>query len=554
MKHILYILTCTSLFLTFPFALQAQGLPQGYFRIPMDGDIALSATFAECRMNHFHAGLDMRTGGETGRAVYATADGYVSRVSVSPWGGGKILYITHPNGYTSVYMHLSCFVGAIGKAVLAEQYARQSYSIDKRFASGELPVTKGQLVARSGNSGGSAGPHLHFELRETATNRTVNPLLFGLPYRDNIRPVIQGVKVYPVGGQAVDAVQGTTVNVGGPFYIGVYATDAAEGSTPKNGPDRVEVYIDGNLFFKYTTVGFVVDSGRMVNAMLDFPHFARTRQTYIITRGLPGAAGEWVPVRQGNGIVDFNGCTQRSVKVKAYDVKGNCAERRFTVHLDTTLPLPGLIAQLRPNAKYKKPFVMDGSNFRTTVPAYSLYADDHIHTATERYTHYISPVCTVEPTINHLPPQRSITVSIRKTSSANISPQKITIVHIGNGNKLNAYKTTYADGWYTATPREFGRFVLMADVEDPAVKAVNFSDSRPLKSLMLKVKITDNLAGVETINCYLNGKWILGEYDGKTATVSINVDGSLRSGNNELVVEASDGVGNTARKTWTITR
>ena len=133
----------------------SQKLPQGYFRNPMDHDIGLSATFAEFRANHFHGGLDMRTGGATGKAVYAAADGYVAKVSISPWGGGKILYIKHPNGYTTVYMHLDGFAGEIGKAVLKEQYAKQSYSITKLFAPNELPVKKGQLVARSGNTGGS---------------------------------------------------------------------------------------------------------------------------------------------------------------------------------------------------------------------------------------------------------------------------------------------------------------------------------------------------------------------------------------------------------------
>ena len=131
----------------------AQELPKGYFRNPMDHDIGLSATFAEFRANHFHGGLDMRTGGAIGKAVYAAADGYVAKVSISPWGGGKILYIKHPNGYTSVYMHLDSYAGAIGREVLKEQYARQSYSIAKLFAPDELPVKKGQLVAYSGNTG-----------------------------------------------------------------------------------------------------------------------------------------------------------------------------------------------------------------------------------------------------------------------------------------------------------------------------------------------------------------------------------------------------------------
>ena len=132
MKRLLILLACASLTLnSYLLTLNCQELPQGYFRNPLDGQIGLSATFAEFRANHFHGGLDMRTGGAIGKPVYAAADGYVARVSISPWGGGKILYIKHPNGFTTVYMHLDSYAGAIGKAVLKEHYDKHSYSISK---------------------------------------------------------------------------------------------------------------------------------------------------------------------------------------------------------------------------------------------------------------------------------------------------------------------------------------------------------------------------------------------------------------------------------------
>ena len=141
MKQLVKILACVSLTLnSYLITLNCQELPQDYFRNPLNSSIGLSATFAEFRAGHFHAGIDMRTGGAVDQPVYAVADGYVARVSISPWGGGKILYIKHPNGYTSVYMHLNGYAGAIGKAVLKEHYAQQSYSISKIFAPGELPV------------------------------------------------------------------------------------------------------------------------------------------------------------------------------------------------------------------------------------------------------------------------------------------------------------------------------------------------------------------------------------------------------------------------------
>ena len=538
---------------------QSQELPQGYFRNPMDHEIGLSATFAEFRTGHFHSGLDMRTGGAVGKPVYAAADGYVARVSISPWGGGKILYIKHPNGYTSVYMHLNGYAGAIGKAVLREHYAQKSYSISKVFGPNELPVKKGQLVAYSGNTGGSGGPHLHFEIRRGGAadlhthSTTINPLLFGLPYTDNIKPIIRGLRIYPEGGEGgYEVGKDNTVSVNGPFYLGIYATDAAEGSTAKNGVDHVEVYLDGTLFFLYTTEAVPIDSSRMVNALLDYPLFARTRQAYLLTRALPGAEGPWVPVRMGDGIFRLKAGSTHHIGVKVYDIVGNCAERVITVTVNrntqntpsnqnnqNTLPI-----------SYSQPFDHQQSSFNIHLSPFTLYADDRLRCEAEGQT------VTIQPTVNDIPPHQYYTLSL-KGSLPGVPTDKTVVVSVtrkAGSLKHSAYKTTHADGWHTAQVREWGEFTLAADTTAPSVRPANFKDQAPLKGNTLKVKISDDLSGVETYHCYLNGQWILGEYDGKTATISIDASGKLKSGANRLRVTVTDGAGNTTDKTWTVTK
>ena len=536
----------------------AQELPQGYFRIPLDGDIGLSATFAEFRSHHFHAGLDMRTGGAVDRPVYAAADGYVAKVSISPWGGGKILYIKHPNGYTTVYMHLNSFVGALGEAVLREQYAQQSYSISKLFGPNEFPVKKGQLVARSGNTGGSGGPHLHFEVRQGGeadlhTHATLfDPLLFGLPYRDSIKPTIRGLRIYPQGGEAFEVGKENLVTVNGPFHLGIYATDAAEGSTAKNGVDRVEVYLDGSLFFMYTTEMLPVDSSRMVNAIIDFQHYTRTRQAYLLTRALPGAEGPWVPVRMGDGIFRLQPGSTHRIGVKVYDIKENCTERTITVTASqkthdnqNILNAPNTLA-----AKYDLPFYFQLSSFNFQLKPYTLYADDLLRCEAEGQT------VTIQPTANNIPPHQHYTLSI-KGALPGVPADKTVVVlmtHKPGSAKYSAYKTTHSNGFHTAQVRDWGEFTLAADTTAPTVHPVNFIEGKPLKTNILKVKIGDNLAGVETYHCYLNGSWILAEYDGKSATLFIDARGKLKSGTNRLRVTVTDGTGNTADKTWNLTK
>ncbi len=560
MKHILTILF-TFHFSLFTFNLAAQPLPQDYFRNPMAHDIGLSATFAELRAGHFHAGLDMRTGGAVDQPVYAAADGYVAKVSISPWGGGKILYIKHPNGYTTVYMHLNGYAGAIGKAVLREQYAKRSYSISKLFAPDELPVKQGDLVAYSGNTGGSGGPHLHFEIRrggasDLHTHATIfNPLHFGIPYKDNIKPVIRGLRLYPEGGEPYEVPADGNVTVNGPFHLGIYATDAAEGSTAKNGIDHMDVYLDGTLFFRYTTELLPVDSSRMVNALVDYPHLARTRQAYLLTRGLPGAEGPWVPSRMGDGIFRLKAGSTHHIGVKVYDIKGNSAERTLTVRMsEGGTRNDANNSDLRPPTsdlvKYNQPFHFQLSNFNFQLKPHTLYADDRLAINGSGQT------VTIRPTLNDIPPHQAYSLGI-KGSLPGVPADKTVIVLVTRkpgSTKLSAYKTTHADGMHTAQVRDWGEFTFAADTVAPRISPVNFKELAPFKDTTLKVKITDNLAGVETYHCYLNGEWILGEYDGKTATVAINVRGKLKSGANKLRVTVTDGTGNTTDLTWNITK
>ena len=558
MKRIVKILACASLVFYSQIAvLRAQELPQGCFRNPLGIDIGLSATFAEFRSHHFHAGLDMRTGGAEGLAVHAAADGYVAKVSISPWGGGKILYIKHPNGYTTVYMHLSSYAGAIGKAVLREQYARQSYSITKLFAPGELPVRQGQVVAYSGNSGSSGGPHLHFEVRRGGNTdlhthaTTINPLLFGLPYRDNIKPTIRGVRIYPEGSEPVDVGKSNTVNVSGPFHLGVYATDAAEGSTAKNGPDRIEVLLDGTPFFTYTTEQFPLDSSRSVDALLDWPLYSRTRQPYLLTRALPGAEGPWVPLRMGDGVFRLRPGTTHHIGIQVLDIKGNADERVITVNVDeaaagnSSRKAEGGMA-----AAYDKPFSYRQASFAIQLPAHTLYADDRLAISAEGRTLCISP------TVHNIPPRNAYTITLQG-SLPGVPTDKTVVVHVDRrpgSAKQSACKTTHSDGSHTAQVREWGEFTLAADTTAPTVRPVNFSESKPFKANTIKLKIGDNLSGVDTYHCYLNGSWILAEYDGKTATLSINAQGKLKTGQNRLRVEVTDGAGNRTDLTWRLTR
>ena len=226
--------------------------PKDYFRSPLDVPLHLAGNFGELRNNHFHAGIDIKTGGVEGKKVYASADGYVSRIKVEHKGYGKIVYIDHPNGFTTTYAHLKSFSEKLDSLVKKEQYLHESFPINWYPDSGLIPIKKGELIALSGNTGGSGGPHLHYEIRETESEHALNVLLFGMPIKDNIKPIIKGIRIYPLSDNATVNGQlkpiyfnatsnginysiGSTPSVSNKIGFGIEALDKINGSSNRCG-------------------------------------------------------------------------------------------------------------------------------------------------------------------------------------------------------------------------------------------------------------------------------------------------------------------------------
>jgi hypothetical protein len=373
-------------------------------------------------------------------------------------------------------------------------------------------------------------------------------LLFGLRYSDNIKPIIRGIRIYPTEGEAFNIAKQEEIEVAGPFYLGVYATDAAEGSTLRNGVDKVEIFVDGKLFFKYITNRFPLDSSRISNALIDYPYYVRTREAYLLTRSLPGAQGEWIPVRQGNGILRFAEGTTHSIRVRVSDIKGNLDEHTLNIKMLASIASdkPSTDERNTYPVVYNKPLKINGTELKLTFPAHTLYDNDRLHIVTSASSLYRSPVCTIKPCTVDLPPNEWYTLSVKATSPSD----KAVIARI-DGRRPTAYKTTREGDWFTASVRDFGQFALMVDHEAPRISPVNFREGKNIKTNTLRVKISDNLSGIETYNCYLNGQWILAEYDGKSATLTIDAHGAIKKGV-KLRVAVVDAVGNTADVTFTI--
>ena len=249
--------------------------PQDVFQSPLEIPLILAGTFGELRSNHFHSGIDIKTQQREGLPVLSIADGTITRIKVALWGYGKVLYVAHPNGYTSVYGHLQKFAPEIEEYVKKVQYAKQSYEVEIFPDYGELKVSKGNVIAYSGNTGGSAGPHLHFEIRSSVSEKPTNPLLYGYEVRDATPPTLLGLFGYPLSdgalvNQSREKVQlnysrqpdGTfladKVTATGTIGFGINTFDRQDMAANKNGVYAVKQTINGRVYseFDFETFSF----------------------------------------------------------------------------------------------------------------------------------------------------------------------------------------------------------------------------------------------------------------------------------------------------------
>ena len=322
----------------------------GYFRSPVDIELSLSGSFGEIRTNHFHSGIDIRTGGHIGQPVYAVADGYVSRIFVSPWGFGKAIYINHLSGHTSVYAHLHRFRGKIATFARKQQYKRESFYMDVTVPTGQIQVRKGDVIGYSGNSGSSGGPHLHFEIRDMGTQEPMDPLAFGIPIKDNIKPKIRWVKIYPIdetsmvnfvnqplmtkavgSGESYGISLKDTIMVSGNIIFGIEAYDYHDNSSIRCGIKSIDLFVDDEQVFGQQVDRYAFKDTRYVNAILDYPQNKKNKQR--IQRSYV-APGNWLDLFYNvvnNGIIGFYDNNLHQIQYIVKDIYGNTSKVTFWV-------------------------------------------------------------------------------------------------------------------------------------------------------------------------------------------------------------------------------
>ncbi|MCT8340135.1 M23 family metallopeptidase [Flavobacteriaceae bacterium TK19130] len=546
----------TLLLLLFTAIINGQNdLPTGYFSNPMDIDLILSGSFGELRSNHFHSGLDIKTQQREGIPIYAPADGYVSRIKVSHYGYGKALYIHHPNGYSTVYAHLQQYAGSIQDYVKKQQYRNESYEIELFPQADMLPVSKGELIAYSGNSGSSGGPHLHFEIRDAAS-RPMNPMLFGIEIPDTKKPLINAVLAYPVGEDAhIDQKQNPMklrlilqkdgsyktekITALGKIGFGVSTNDQLNGASNKNGVYRITSNYNGTEKFDVLFEKFSFAETRYLNRYIDYSYYRDNRNRVQKLFRESNNPLSIIKNEDESGYITVADGFNSNYVITVKDFKGN------TVTI--TIPIEGkelpIVEPKNDNktdsyAYSNEATAFTKGKFSVYIPAESLYEDTYLDIEANGDTLHLHE--------DNIPLHKNITISV---DASNYSESDMDKLFIGRLNWYGDpyYNTTYRQGnKLSARVRTFGNYALVSDTEAPTITPLNFSDGKWISNnKTLQLKIEDELSGISNYRATLNGKYILTEYNYKKDVLTYDFDDEVvTETENKLKVIVTDNVGN----------
>lgn len=537
--------------------LTSQELPQDYFDDPMDIPLILSGSFGELRSNHFHAGLDLKTQQRTGIPIYAPADGYVSRIKVAHFGYGKALYIKHPNGYSTVYAHLSNYAGAIQDFVKREQYKQESYVVEMFPESDFLPIKKGELIAYSGNSGSSGGPHLHFEIRD-ASSRPMNPMLFGVEIADTKKPLISDVIAYPQGEgahvnesrkpiklrlipQKDGSFKTEKVKASGLIGFGVSTVDQMNGASNKNGVFSISTSYNGQQKLNILFDKFSFSETRYLNQYIDYGYWKSNKSKVQQLFVQPNNPLSIFKNQDASGLIEVKEGLQSVYTINVSDFKGN--------KVQINIPIEGKAPENTAEEKdlsgldfisAKENYSITKGKYSVFIPANSLYEDVYLKIENQGDTLHLHK--------DEVPIHKNITLTF---DAGAYDEKDLDQLFIGRLNYKGEpfYNTTYRKGKkLSIRTRTFGSYTLATDSVVPKITPVNFKDEKWIsENKTLKIKIEDDLSGINSYRATVNGKFILMEYEYKKNVLTYDFDdGVLTEVENKLKLVVVDNVGNSA--------
>lgn len=525
------------------------------FGSPVNYPISLAGNFGEPRPNHFHGGIDVRTGMVEGKPIFSVADGFVCRVTVGLNGFGNAVYVRHPNGITTVYCHLKKFTPQLAAIVRNWQYKHQTWFADVCLRPTDYPVARGQLIAVSGNTGASKAPHLHLEFRATKTWSMIDPLDYLKDFvTDTTEPIAHSFMAYPLAGSGVFCGSSRKQSYGftssrltrkftawGKVGFGIWANDYMEGSFGILGVRHTSLSVDGEIVFESDVDSIPDNCNRMVNSWGDYEHYCRTRVWYMKSFAEPGNTLPILSTAQAShGLVNFNEERDYHLVYTISDIFGNSRQYSFVVKGKRqeipTAPNASLMNTLR----YDRMNVLQRPGMSLKIFTGLLPDDIELMPTVRSDTEALSDEWSFYKQSYPLFGWAQISLRLKKTVS---DPSKLYIVsHYGVDRYMGG---TYKDGWVTGRIRELGaKYEIAYDDEPPVITAFNAANGR------LRVYAYDKRSGLRSLKGYVDGHFVLFEYNEKAHIYSCDLrqSPSIRKtgGSHLLKISATDRCGNKA--------
>ena len=543
---------------------QQSPYPQNYFRHPLNIPMQLLANFGEIRTNHWHMGLDIRTQQKVNLPVYAAAEGFVSRISVEPGGFGQAIYIDHPNGYTTVYAHMNAFFPALDFYVRQKQYEHQSWKVNLILPKNLFRVSKGDFIGYSGNTGASAGPHVHFEIRDTRTENCLNPLLFRFPVADAVPPTITRLAMYDRNRSTYDqvpqilllkktsgiySIAANSIRVGTDkisFAIG--AVDRLSATPNPNGIYSAQIFLDGKPVSGFALDDISYNDTRYINAQLDFPYQSKRGGALQHISPLPGATDVAYRLSNGDGLIHLKDSEPHEIRIEVSDASFNVSKMRFHVQYDPSLAKPVASGgeKFLPNnlnifeRDYFELFTTERSIYDTVTITFSATNNGAANAVSSLFS-FLSP---------SIPSHDSVTVRIRMNDIPVAWTDRIVIKNTAGTKTFYKKAEWQKNAWIAAKFRQFGTYQAFVDNEAPTVNAPPANLSK-LSRLVFTPR--DNLGVIKNFRVEVDGQWLRFTND-KGKTWIYNFDEKFPKGQHELKLTVEDEAGNVTTKTWNVTR
>lgn len=523
----------------------------------------LSGTFGELRSNHFHSGLDIKTQQKEGFKVLSVADGYVSRIKISHWGYGKAVYITHFNGYTSVYAHLKKFSPKIEAYIKKQQYKKESFEIQLYPSTTDLQLIKGEVIAYSGSTGGFVGPHLHFEIRDNQS-RPINPMHFGITVKDDIKPSINTLMVYPIDSLSQvnksnaplqlpfkklnnGNLLANKISASGKIGFGINVFDRLNGALNKNGIYSLEMLVNGKQYYKHEVEKFSFAESKYINLLIDYERNENLKQRVQQCFIHPESKLSIYSQNPSKGYIDIKDGNSYNVEIVAKDFVGNTKKLIIPVQgKNDTIRIKKSIKETPYYIKHKEFNKFSKDGITVAFPKNTFYDDFFLDFKVEN-----GEVFVHEKT---KPLHKKYTLTFDVSNYPKEARKNLFIASYNSKGYPSYSKTVKKENTFYTSTKKLGKYTLLSDNEKPKLYLKNIKNNQWVTNYKkLVLKTSDNLSGIKSYRGEIDNEWILLEYNPKYGTLTYDFSDKKLVGSKHLlkvIVEDNAGNTNTLEKTF----